>query len=272
MNINGTLIKKRRKSLNITQCQLAKKVACTQPVICQIENGSYDHQISLYVIKNICKILLLDIDKVIENEKKIASYEINSIPFCAALCLPDDIKERLDKYEKDLEDKEDIKYFQIIHAAVQLSKRNFSASVDELQRLNYDFYDKNEISKQKMVIMGMLAINYFAMSKFSIAYQYVVETIEMTKQMSKSDVEDMQFLVLYRELDGICTTLNLMEDSSYLKMISCCAFYRSVVGIENKGIDIDFDKLKQPNGVFEYWKQFLSENNPLSTNDNWTFE
>ncbi|MBI0091804.1 hypothetical protein H3T37_05590 [Lactobacillus sp. M0345] len=272
MNINGTLIKKRRKSLKITQCQLAKQVACTQPVICQIENGSYDHQISLYVIKNICKILLLDIDKVIENEKKVASYEINSIPFCAALCIPDEIQAKLDKYENDLEDKEDIKYFQIIHAAVQLSKQDYSASVDELQRLNYDFYDKNEVSMQKMVIMGMLAIDYFAMNKFTIAYQYVVETIELTKQMSRSDIEDMQFLILYRELDAICTTLDLKSGSSYLKEISCRAFYRSIVGIESKGIDIKFDKLEQPNGVFEYWKQFLSENNPLSVNDDWTVE
>ncbi|WP_444560805.1 helix-turn-helix transcriptional regulator [Apilactobacillus kunkeei] len=272
MNINGTLIKKRRKNLNITQCQLAKQVACTQPVICQIENGSYDHQISLYVVKNICKILLLDIDNVIENESKVASYEINSIPFCAALCIPDEIQKKLDKYEENLEDKEDIKYFQIIHAAVQLSNQNYSASIDELQRLNFNFYEKNEISMQKMVIMGMLSIDYFAMSKFSIAYQYVVETIEITKQMRQSDIEDMQFLILYRELDAICTTLNLKNDSSYLKKISCRAFLRSIVGIESKGIDIKFDKLDQPNGVFEYWKQFLSENNPLSVNDDWTVE
>ncbi|CAI2583011.1 hypothetical protein AKUA2003_05010 [Apilactobacillus kunkeei] len=272
MNINGTLIKKRRKSLNITQCELAKKVACTQPVICQIENGNYDHQISLYVVQNICKILLLDIDKVIENEKKVASYEINNIPFCAALCIPEEIQVKLDKYENDLEEKEDVKYFQIIHAAVQLGKKNYSASVDELQRLNYDFYDKKEISLQKMVIMGMLAIDYFAMKKFSIAYQYVVETIELTKQMNNSDIENMQFLILYRELDVICSILHLSRDSSYLKKISCRAFYRSIVGIDSQGIDINFDKLNKPNGVFEYWKQFLSENNPLSENDNWLVE
>ena len=89
----GQRIKKRRKSLNLTQLQLAEMVKLTESSISRYENGKIE-TMPTSTIKKICEVLMIDTSELLGLNKGTFEYDLKEI-LAMAEKLPNSVQNEL---------------------------------------------------------------------------------------------------------------------------------------------------------------------------------
>lgn len=255
MLIDGIMIRNRRKELGFTQQQLAKKAVCTQPVICQIENGEYNHKLNLVVIKNICSLLMLDIDKVVKSKKNIKLHQFKNITIEDMFLMDYDVRNILTEVEPFLETQRMKIRHNYISGIRQFLNDNSVEAINCLQPVLYFWNNKKEGGFEQLVTMALLSFSYFSIEKYILSTQYLSAFVEMAQYVDDSYLERSVMYNLYAGLIYICYENKLLDYAEYLhslcyhitqKYIRLSYLKKIAKNSENKKIVDAVDKLNQP--------------------------
>lgn len=253
MRIDGRMIQNRRKKIGLTQKQLAVQSLCTQPVICQIEKENYNHSISITVIKNICRVLMLDIDKVVQSKKYIKLHHFENITMEDLFIFDYDAESLLNEVEPLLESQQMKIRYNYIAGINNFLNDNTLDAINYLQPALYFFDNKYEF--ERLVIIALLSFSYFSVNKYVLSTEYLNIFMHMTKTVDNSYLHRTVMYNIYAGLIYICYENKLLDYAKHLHEL-CYQISQKYIRMnyvkklanksENKKIVDALDKLHQP--------------------------
>lgn len=216
MHINGTLIRDRRKNQHMTQHQLAKKAACTQPVICQLENGCYHHKINLVVIENVCKTLLLDINQVVKSKESVKLCQFHDIKLHDVLNNHESVYETLMEIKSVIKIDRDKARYNFLLGIVWFARCKYQVAITILNKAcdYYKLLDNVEIDN--LISLIYLSAAYNAKGNYALSRIELEKFMQISKLMKSCKINNNDVGFTYLLARQLAVNFKSTEMENYI--------------------------------------------------------
>jgi DNA-binding XRE family transcriptional regulator len=214
MYINGILIKRRRKEQHITQNQLAKSAACTQPVICQLENGCYHHKINLVVIENVCKILMLDINQVVKSKKAMKLCKFHDIELHDVLNNHEEFYKVLIEIKPVIKHIRDRARYNFLLGVIVLLRHDYQAAITRLNKACGYYAELFGMEIDNFISLISSSNIYITKGNYNLLQIGLEKFMELSKLMEKhkTNYNDITIMCILVEMLSAKFKITKMED------------------------------------------------------------